>query len=422
MADRPAAGRITKRAATTSGRRSTRRQSKLAQASSSTGAWMLQDMVDDEVSPAIPNTDSTTAPMLETTTTEPEEPVHARSKDKGKQLDYLLFPLMKLPPECRNEIYRACVTRPYPILLSKKEERQPQPEPMKRKREVEPSHDETIIDDEDCTLVLDDEETDDARDEVLSPYRLRRAFSSGSRRARNQMQRISNANAPNTWANRSGRAVHLSPRNSTSKSSSSANVNTPANDTITFPANPSPKTDPIRPRRPQDADPLIVALLRVSKQLYQEARSILYGENHFTLDLDTAVSSLAALHQRSRRQIKFVELEIPCYNEILEHFQETVRLSLRYCWGLRFLTITMPSALPGTDGSGTTGNTIVYANGFDILRWLPRQCQVRVLGKVCKEIEAAVARNARLAKTLNELAYARRQLIANENAPAAAAV
>ncbi|KAI7564320.1 hypothetical protein KC316_g12623, partial [Hortaea werneckii] len=167
----------------------------------------------------------------------------------------------------------------------------------------------------------------------------------------------------------------------------------------------------------QDADPLIINLLRVSKTVYQEARSILYNENLFTLDLETALPTLAILHQRSRRQIKHVELEIPCYNEILERFQETVRLSLRYCWGLKKFVVHMPFVLPGADGSGTTGNTTVYANGFDILRWLPKQCEVVLRGNVCAEIEAVVSRNANLARTLDELAYARRQLISNESEP-----
>ena len=149
----------------------------------------------------------------------------------------------------------------------------------------------------------------------------------------------------------------------------------------------------------------MVNILRLNKQIYDEARSILYSENNFTLDLDTATSTLAALHQRSRRQIKHVELEIPCYNEILERFQETVRLSLRYCWGLRTFVIHMPFTLPGADGSSTTGNTTVYANGFDILRWLPRQCEVQLKGRICKEISAVVSKNANLAKSLDEVCF-----------------
>ncbi|KAF2720186.1 hypothetical protein K431DRAFT_249747 [Polychaeton citri CBS 116435] len=158
-----------------------------------------------------------------------------------------------------------------------------------------------------------------------------------------------------------------------------------------------------QPLRPQDEDPLLIALLRTSKQMYKEARNILYSENIFSLDLSTAQPTLSALHQRSRMQIRHLELTIPTHGDILERFAEVVRLSLRYCWGLKKFVIHMPFVLPGTDGSGQSGNTTVYANAFDILRWLPQGCEVELRGNVCEEIAAVVEKNARLRRSLDKV-------------------
>lgn len=155
--------------------------------------------------------------------------------------------------------------------------------------------------------------------------------------------------------------------------------------------------------RNQREDPLLTNILLANKEIYKEARGVMYSENYFTLDLNTAQSTLAFLHQRSRRQIKHIELEIPSYNDILERFQETVRLSLRYCSGLKECRIHMPFMLPGADGSGTSGNTTVYANGFDILRWLPQECNIVLEGTTCVEIEQVVNKHRHLAKTLDKV-------------------
>lgn len=312
------------------------------------------------------------------------------------------FDLMKLPAEIRNEIYRACLTRPFNVLLSKKE---PPPVEIKAKEDDEDSAAVTFV------------TGDNLQPSPRVPH--------GSRgfAAVNAALSSNSTNAPpRAWASRGTRPVRLAANRSTRPSASSNNNNSssgsntannarhirPTSHQIRIASGPAMKPRPREPR-PQDVDPLIVNLLRVSKTVYQEARSVLYSENLFTLDLDTALATLAMLHQRSRRQIKHVEVEIPCYNEILERFQETVRLSLRYCWGLKKFVIFMPFTLPGADGSGTTGNTTVYANGFDILRWLPKQCEVVLKGNVCSEIEAVVSRNANLAKTLDEVSLAARQ-------------
>ena len=313
------------------------------------------------------------------------------------------FPLMMLPAEVRNEVYRACLTRPFHIVLSKREP------VVTVERRVEP---------EVGTVEGGEEQNSNAGGGVgiaaaalsggmyLRPVRLARPL---HRSTTDRADSAAPTQGP-AWATRSARAIRFRSVRATTSAAGDADTALPGANPIT------PRrarlcttttTDVPRKAHPQDADPLLVNLLRVNKTVYQEARSILYSENMFTLDLETALPTLACLHQRSRRQIKHVELEIPNYNEILERFQETVRLSLRYCWGLRTFVIHMPFTLPGADGSGTTGNTMVYANGFDILRWLPRQCEVRLRGKVCAEIEAVVSKNATLAKTLDEVCIAR---------------
>jgi hypothetical protein len=161
-------------------------------------------------------------------------------------------------------------------------------------------------------------------------------------------------------------------------------------------------TPPSRDRS-GSADPLHINLLRTCSSIYKEARAVLYSENAFVLELESAIDTLACLHQRSRRLIRHVELEIPTFNEILDRFQETVRLSLRYCSGLKKFEVNMPFAIPGADGSNTTGNTSVYANGFDILRWLPQDCDVVVHGRACTEVDDVVRKHLMLAKTLNKV-------------------
>ncbi|RMY00867.1 hypothetical protein D0867_11590 [Hortaea werneckii] len=359
------------------------------------------------------------------------------------------FDLMKLPAEIRNEIYRACLTRPFNILLSKHES-----PPVPLEPEVEDGDESTSSpgsSDDENEILRGASNTNTLRgSHATLHYNSNQATAGSSGRGNNISS--SQANGPRAWSDRSPGSLRFTSRRGVSGGASrvatafsdEANATSNSNNGDAASSNPNATNSrrlllhrttsrppssrttaagdqltnkPPREPRPQDADPLIINLLRVSKTVYQEARSILYNENLFTLDLETALPTLAILHQRSRRQIKHVELEIPCYNEILERFQETVRLSLRYCWGLKKFVVHMPFVLPGADGSGTTGNTTVYANGFDILRWLPKQCEVVLRGNVCAEIEAVVSRNANLARTLDELAYARRQLISNESEP-----
>jgi hypothetical protein len=351
------------------------------------------------------------------------------------------FRLMDMPPEIRIEIYRACLTRPFDIMLSK------EPKPAEREKERAVVTEFGVDDDGDDDDDDDDDEygNDGFEDLMLRPEdfvdgRLR----SSNTAAASAVEPFGAASNTSTWTGvRALRSLTRSnPQRSESLSatagSGSDNAAPSASQaTMLYPPptrrsripgvhtiNPprgrrsaptgvptnSVIITPPRAPRPQDVDALLVNLLRASKLVYKESRAILYGENSFLLDLETAQPTLAALHQRSRGQIKNLRVTIPTHNEILERFAEVVRLSLRYCWRLQRLVVHMPFVLPGADGSSTSGNTTVYANAFDILRWLPRQCEVVLEGNVCEEIRKVVEKNSNLAKSLDEVSCNRRML------------
>ncbi|KXT16204.1 hypothetical protein AC579_903 [Pseudocercospora musae] len=322
------------------------------------------------------------------------------------------FPIMDLPTEIRLEIYRACLTRPYNILLSKHEQQ------VAAKTDGDPGEGGVEIS-------SDDEEAVGTRSRLTrGALPIQQSNSSAARRLHGSkgLARTTSRSTRPARMPQSRSAPSSSGTNSTSSTiGSNYNTTTGTTTTVYRPSRSARRTVEGRnkpmvasgPDRPQNQDPLIVGIMLASKQIYKEARSVLYGENFFTLDLATAMPTLACLHQRSRRQIKHVELEIPTYNEILERFQETVRLSLRYCSGLKKFVIHMPFTLPGADGSGTTGNTTVYANGFDILRWLPQECNVILQGNICTEIETVVNKHLHLAKTLDKVRQHKYQMSSN---------
>lgn len=307
------------------------------------------------------------------------------------------FRLMDLPPEIRIEIYRACLTRPFDILLS----REPKPAEVEKERSQvrEDSFDELIAlpEDEDNSMVVTTQDQDGSPVHTIG-FRPRMRSLRSLTRSRNTNSNNSNSNMTNA----SNAQDPVTPQ-ATSSRNRSVNLSIPPRGRRTTTTTITSTVLPPRTPRPQDVDPLLVKLLCASKLIYKEARAILYGENNFLLDLDTAQITLAALHQRSRGQIKYLRVTIPTHNEILERFAEVVRLSLRYCWRLKRFVIHMPFVLPGAEGSSTSGNTTVYANAFDILRWLPRQAEVMLEGNVCEEIRRVVEKNSTLAKSLDEV-------------------
>jgi hypothetical protein len=338
-----------------------------------------------------------------------------QDKGKGRAVDVEKerhFAFMELPTELRLEIYRACLTRPCKILLSKTME--PSPEPAEEVyldyTEAEPNpNDLNFYEDHPAAVAAFNRWR--ATPAAIHP----RPFNSlhgRSARAGNHPRSFTRLTRPVVPRRRQSSTIRFSSDNGTLPIASSSN----ANDTVHAVAQsqhhtrPLPARQSLRPRnnlesntysRPKNEDPLIVNILRTNKAVYKEARAVLYNENVFDLSIDTAVSSLAALHQRSRRLIRHVELEIPSYTEIQDKFSEVVRLSLRYCSGLRKLVIHTPFCLPGGDGNTTPNSNIqIWAQGFDILRWLPQQCDVVLMGNKNAEIEEVVNKHLHLAKAL----------------------
>ncbi|KNG44783.1 ENTH-like protein [Stemphylium lycopersici] len=158
---------------------------------------------------------------------------------------------------------------------------------------------------------------------------------------------------------------------------------------------------------PPTIEPIVPELLRVNKQMYKEARQVLYSDNVFLLSLATGIYTLSTLHQRSRSLIKHVVLTIPSHHDILDGFADLVRLGLRYCWGLKTFKIILEASLP--DDGKMTGATSVYANAFHILRWLPKGCDVGLDGHVSDSVKKVVAEEGRLQSELDEASYLKRQ-------------
>lgn len=162
-------------------------------------------------------------------------------------------------------------------------------------------------------------------------------------------------------------------------------------------------------QRPKDA--INPALLLTCPQIYKEARQVLYSENTFILQLDSGYHSLSTLHQRTRSLIKSVSLTVPSHHDILDGFADLIRLGLRYCWGLKSLTIVLPLSFP--DERFMAGTTNIYANAFHILRWLPKGCKVQVEGGVNDMIRKVVEDEGRLMTVLDEVTHRSPHLLRN---------
>jgi epsin len=181
---------------------------------------------------------------------------------------------------------------------------------------------------------------------------------------------------------------------------------------VAIPSRRTPRANPDKheycePRARPD-DPVVPEILRLNKQIYKEARQLLYAENVFTLTLASGVYTLSTLHQRSRSLIKHVVLTIPSHHDILDGFADLVRLGLRYCWGLKSFKIILQASLP--DDGRISGATSVYANAFHILRWLPRGCSVLLEGCVSETVRKVVVEEGRLMNVLDEVSVLSRQL------------
>ena len=341
-----------------------------------------------------------------------QTPSQRYDKSKGRAVDVKEerhFAFMELPAELRLVIYRACLTRPYNILLSKTVETAPE-----RSEEVYLDLAEHEPNPNDLNFYEDHPAAALAlhRLHTRAPIHPRYPVPDGrSARPLSSPRAINRLTRPVVPRRRPSSTLRSSSDTSGMSVASSRNTNSNGrwlalSHTHAMPAGrqmsrPGKTSESSTQSRPKSDDLLIVNILRTNKAVYKEARAILYTENVFDLSIDTAVSSLAALHQRSRRLIRHVELEIPSYTEIQDKFSEVVRLSLRYCSGLRRLVIHTPFCLPGGDANPAPNSNIqIWAQGFDILRWLPQQCDVVLMGNKNAEIQEVVNKHLQLAKTL----------------------
>ncbi|KAF1997399.1 hypothetical protein P154DRAFT_524901 [Amniculicola lignicola CBS 123094] len=166
------------------------------------------------------------------------------------------------------------------------------------------------------------------------------------------------------------------------------------------------------------AEPLGPALLRTCKQIHREAREFLYAENHFVLQMESALYSLQSLAQRDRGYIKNVTITIRSQFDIIDTFADIVRLGLRYCWKLQTVTIlfkgerTFVPPHPVVNAGANTRRTITkspHANAFHTLRWLPQHCNVVLEGSVDEDILGVAEHEEKMRETLDKVAYLRRQ-------------
>lgn len=128
---------------------------------------------------------------------------------------------------------------------------------------------------------------------------------------------------------------------------------------------------------------LNAALLRVCRQVYDEARSVLYAENIFHMNGGAALSTLASLQQRSRAQIR--ELHLYFDPQASRQLPRLMQFGLRNCWQLRSLTLHFSEV----EGKGTPPQHLVDA--CKCLCFLPACCDVVLIGTVWLQFRESVA-------------------------------
>ncbi|TKA66456.1 hypothetical protein B0A49_09358 [Cryomyces minteri] len=127
--------------------------------------------------------------------------------------------------------------------------------------------------------------------------------------------------------------------------------------------------------------------------------------------MDIALGWLLTLHQRERRLIQRVVLTVE-YEYNLERWgSNLMRLGLRYCRGLKTITIKLSFTFGDRSYSQPTDYNRSYnwESFFGHLKWLPKVCVPVVMGNVNEKIKETMELNALLAAALDERSYAERQ-------------
>ncbi|KAK5017731.1 hypothetical protein LTR16_002258 [Cryomyces antarcticus] len=173
--------------------------------------------------------------------------------------------------------------------------------------------------------------------------------------------------------------------------------------------------DPKRPREkhatPCADDPLLPGILRLNKQIRAEASPLLYAQNTFDVHMDIALGWLSTLHQRERRLIQRVVLIVEDEYNLEQWGDNLMRLGLRYCRGLKTITIKLSFTFGHSSYSQPTEpkNSYNWESFFGHLKWLPKACVPVVVGNVNEKIRKTMEVNALLAAALDERSYAERQ-------------
>nr|POE47076.1 hypothetical protein CFP56_00408 [Quercus suber] len=154
--------------------------------------------------------------------------------------------------------------------------------------------------------------------------------------------------------------------------------------------------------RPHRQAPLASNIILACQQVRDEASALLYSENSFLLDLDTASRFFQGLPQRTRSKFQRIEIELTRYDDVNGRFQDICRLALRYCFKLKTLVIRMPLERPLFGDDTNADGSSKFAQAFDVLHWLPKRCEVVLEGDVSTEIEAVVQKTVPFVKVLRQ--------------------
>jgi hypothetical protein len=138
-------------------------------------------------------------------------------------------------------------------------------------------------------------------------------------------------------------------------------------------------------------------LLLISKAIYNEARTVLYSSNEFSIDLDSGAYTLSKLHQHTRKLIRTLSIEISSQDDFLLELPPLIRLGLRYCWGLKELNVTLSESLDCLD--------LLYPSSMDHLGWLPKGCKICVAGSVSEGIRRLIGKEKSLVVEEDEVSY-----------------
>lgn len=130
---------------------------------------------------------------------------------------------------------------------------------------------------------------------------------------------------------------------------------------------------------------------------------VLYSSNTFKFTLSNGRAGLDSLRQPTRSLIKNIYVAIPDPHDTVNGFAELVRLGLRYCWGLKKCIIAAEWTLPTPESGERLDPHELFAEGFNILRWLPKDCNVVLDGTIDGRVAQVVAKEKKFQRSLEQV-------------------